>query len=483
MKKNKKLVVVWFRRNLRVHDNPALWVAKNLVKEMGSADQNVNFVPLFIDPCEKTDPLTKTASRLWLFESLKALDISLKGQLSVLKGSAAFVMRQVTTQHKVACVIFPHHGTAEEMREVQDVVGVLEEKGVAYHAIEDNYLWPANLILKPDRDFYKVFSAYKRAAYKVGVRAVLPNQRLVWKKLPSTVGVVPLSSFPLTTWEKRVLKSWHPGELGAQKRLDAFLKKHLNEYAKSRDIPALKATSFLSPHLHFGEISPQSIWHAAQLAGFGGVVDSNVDCFLSELTWRDFANYLLFYVKDLPEQPFKKIFKQYPWGYNAHFLKAWQKGMTGFPFVDAGMRELWATGFMHNRLRMVVASFLVKNLGIKWQEGQRWFAQCLVDADVASNSFNWQWVAGCGADAAPYFRIFNPVTQGEKFDAKGIYTRTYVPELARLPDRYLFRPFEAPDAVLKNAGIVLGQTYPRPLVDLKQSRLTALSNYRSLRKV
>lgn len=244
----------------------------------------------------------------------------------------------------------------------------------------------------------------------------------------------------------------------------------IHHYKKGRDFPALGSVSRLSPYLHFGQISPHQVWHRVhQLPS-----DHNVDHFCSELGWREFAYNLLYHNPKLPEENLVSKFDAFPWKKDEKSFAAWKKGQTGIPMVDAAMRELWETGFMHNRCRMIVASFLIKNLLIDWRSGQKWFWDCLFDADLANNSASWQWVAGCGADAAPFFRIFNPVTQGEKFDPEGKYIRKYVPELAGLPDRYLFAPWQAPEDVLRQSAVVLGKDYPYPIVDLKESRNRAL---------
>jgi deoxyribodipyrimidine photo-lyase len=232
----------------------------------------------------------------------------------------------------------------------------------------------------------------------------------------------------------------------------------------------------LSPHLHFGEISPNMIWHRVRTSGQSE--DSNH--YLSELGWREFSYNLLYYFPQLPNKNLQTKFDRFPWRDNSEHLKKWQDGETGYPIIDAGMRELWETGFMHNRLRMIAGSFLVKNLLIHWHYGKEWFWNCLVDADLASNSASWQWVAGCGADAAPYFRIFNPIAQGQKFDPSGEYTRKFVPELRKLPNKYLFTPWEAPTELLADSGIKLGKDYPYPIVDLKNSRELALDAYSSI---
>ena len=265
---------------------------------------------------------------------------------------------------------------------------------------------------------------------------------------------------------------------------NGFLDGHVSDYGTGRDFPAQPNTSRLSPHLKFGELSPRQVWWAAQgLKQTHPEQGSSVDKFLSEIGWREFCNHLVTLFPEMPDQAFNGKFEYFPWRCEPHLISAWQQGMTGYPIVDAGMRELWQTGFMHNRVRMVVASFLTKHLLTHWRIGQQWFWDCLLDADLASNACSWQWVGGSGADAAPYFRIFNPVAQGEKFDKSGAYTRRWVPELAELPDKFLHRPWEAPDLTLAAAGVELGRDYPKPIVDHREAREAALAAYGSLKTI
>jgi deoxyribodipyrimidine photo-lyase len=272
-------------------------------------------------------------------------------------------------------------------------------------------------------------------------------------------------------------QAWTPGAAGAHARLAAFVAGPIRGYAESRDIPGVQGTSMLSPHLHFGELSPREAWHAAGdlLPGAGAAVTKNVEKFRAELGWREFGHHVLANFPRTAEDPLRPEFRRFPWREDAAKLRAWQRGRTGYPFVDAGMRELWHTGWMHNRVRMVVASFLVKHLLMHWMHGAEWFWDTLVDADLANNTLGWQWAGGCGADAAPYFRIFNPVTQGEKFDGAGDYIRRWVPELAKVPSEHLHAPWEAPPLALAAAGVTLGETYPRPIVDHVAARADALA--------
>jgi len=283
-------------------------------------------------------------------------------------------------------------------------------------------------------------------------------------------------------WAGGLRQTWRPGEAEAAARLAAFLDRGLDGYAIGRDRPDDSHVSGLSPHLRFGEISPRQVFHAVRAAELSGAVQaSDAERYLAELGWREFCHHLLFQFPDLARKNVQPRFDDFPWRTGAERgLTAWQRGETGFPLVDAGMRQLWQTGTMHNRVRMVVASFLTKDLLIDWRAGEAWFWDTLCDADPASNPANWQWVAGCGADAAPYFRIFNPVKQGETFDPSGSYVRRFVPELAAMPDKWIHRPFDAPPAVLEQAGVVLGKTYPPPIVDRSVSRRRALDAFATL---
>jgi deoxyribodipyrimidine photo-lyase len=280
-------------------------------------------------------------------------------------------------------------------------------------------------------------------------------------------------------WAAGFEQKWKPGEDGAHQQLSDFVKSHLDDYKTARDFPAKQTTSRLSPHLALGEISPNQIWHAT-LGLQADVPEEDVIHFRKEVVWREFSWHLLFHNPHLPTTNLNRRFDDFPWLEDSANLRAWKHGLTGYPLVDAGMRELWQTGWMHNRVRMVVASFLIKDLLIDWREGEKWFRDTLLDADIANNAASWQWVAGCGADAAPYFRIFNPSRQGETFDPDGTYVKQYCPELSDLPDRYIHRPFEAPEAVLEAAGIVLGKTYQKPIVEHDQARKRALAKYKEL---
>ncbi|BBK33077.1 hypothetical protein STHU_37110 [Allostella humosa] len=284
-------------------------------------------------------------------------------------------------------------------------------------------------------------------------------------------------------WAGGLRQAWQPGEDGARQRLAAFVRRGLKGYGAGRDRPDRAGTSMLSPHLHFGEISPGTAWTAVDGAGAADpALAADAEAYLRELGWREFSYQLLFHHDDLADAALRPEYGAFPWRDDPAGLAAWQRGRTGYPIVDAGMRQLWQTGWMHNRVRMVAASFLIKDLLLPWQAGERWFWDTLVDADLANNAASWQWVAGCGADAAPFFRIFNPVLQGQKFDPDGSYVRRFVPELARLPDRWVHQPWAAPSAVLADAGVRLGQDYPRPIVDHAAARPRALAALATLKE-
>ncbi|PKQ05238.1 MAG: deoxyribodipyrimidine photolyase [Alphaproteobacteria bacterium HGW-Alphaproteobacteria-11] len=333
---------------------------------------------------------------------------------------------------------------------------------------------------------FKVFTPFWRA---LASRAPMPAPLPAPKRLKTLVGI---ASENLGAWNLRPAKpdwagglraAWTPGERPAAKRLAAFLDGAVRAYGEARNIPAIDATSRLSPYLHWGEISPRQIWSSAEAAAIAHPeAASSVSAFLRELGWRDFAHHLLFHWPEIATENWKSEFDAFPWADNDAAFRHWTRGETGYPIVDAGMRELWTTGFMHNRVRMIAASFLVKHLLIDWRRGAAWFEDTLVDADLAVNRTSWQWVAGSGADAAPYFRIFNPVLQGEKFDPEGAYVRAHLPELAALDAHYIHKPWAAPPEALAKAGVVLGGNYPQPMIDHAKARARALAAYAEIRQ-
>jgi deoxyribodipyrimidine photo-lyase len=466
--------IVWFRHDLRLSDNPALASGINLG----------NILPIYIlDNCVPNLFEIGSASKLWLYHSLSKLNKSLNGNLNVYIGKPSEIIGALIKQHDIHNVFFNACYEPWHLKQENNVKHICEQNSINCESSNGNYLWSPNQILKNDGTYYKVFTAYKKKSYCSTPRKTVKNSKQIdaVKDCKNKISISDLNLIPQNKkWHKKIVESWDIGELAAQKKLNDFIESKLLGYKDGRDYPIKNHTSLLSPHLHFGEISPAQIWESVNSFGHLHASDSDIEHFLSELIWREFSCYLLYHFKSLYKDNFNSKFDQFSWRDNPKYLKAWQTGHTGYPIVDAGMRQLWQTGYMHNRVRMIVASFLVKNLNIHWRKGSEWFWDCLVDADLANNSANWQWVAGCGADAAPYFRIFNPITQSEKFDKDGDYIRLFVPELKNLPNKYLYKPWMAPEHILKSAGIVLGENYPNPIVDLATSRNKALEAYKNL---
>ncbi|NNF40167.1 MAG: deoxyribodipyrimidine photo-lyase, partial [Woeseiaceae bacterium] len=374
----------------------------------------------------------------------------------------------------------------EPWRIARDTVikDMLQHDSIEVRSFNGSTLFEPPNTNKPDGTPYRVFTPfYRRGCLQNGIppRQPLPApQALPLFRSAAGVALDALELMPRINWYEDIAAEWSPGEDGAADRLHDFLSVGLSHYDEGRNRPDQRYVSRLSPHLHFGEISPNQAWFAIHEKFGKKELTTDADRFLSELGWREFSYNLLFNEPTLPTDNLQRKFDNFPWEDDDAALQRWQRGTTGYPIVDAGMRELWQTGYMHNRVRMIVGSFLVKNLLLHWSHGARWFWDTLVDADLASNSASWQWIAGCGADAAPYFRIFNPVTQGKKFDPDGLYVRRFIPELSDMPDKWLHNPWEAPDSVLTDAGVCLGDRYPEPIVDLKASRERALSAFKSL---
>ncbi|GAB3682763.1 cryptochrome/photolyase family protein [Salinisphaera aquimarina] len=479
----KNRVIVWFRRDLRLADNPALRAAID-----GDFD---SIVPVFIQaPDELGAWAPGGAQRVWQHFSLDALSTQLENLGSRL------IIRHGPTQQALDTLIEESGATAVYWNRLYDPLTIERDKAIKTHLEQrgiETASFKAALLHEPwtvktgQGGPYKVFTPFWKAVKDRGSEAPLPMpDRLpeVWSRIGSEA-VADLDLLPSIPWDTDIRATWAPGEDGAHERLETFLESAIDKYADDRDRPAIAGTSYLSPHLHWGEIGPRQIMH--RLAEWlddqdSQAVHDHATTFRSELGWREFAHHVLYHFPDTPDAPLDKRFEQFPWSQDDEALELWQRGQTGIPMVDAGMRELWATGYMHNRLRMTVASFLTKNLRVAWQHGERWFWDTLVDADLANNTLGWQWAAGCGADAAPFFRIFNPARQGERFDASGDYVRHWVPEIATLGNKHIHRPWEAPAAVLDKAGVELGRTYPRPLVDLKESRREALSAFDEIKR-
>ena len=472
--KNNNRWIHWFRQDLRIQDNPALSEA---------ALQGDLIVIYILDDINAQDVAMGGASRWWLHQALAALNEQLHGKLRVFKGDAAQIIQSLCDQLQPTGITWNRCYEPWRIHRDSNIKQQLKQRSIDVISCNGSLLWEPWQNLKKDNTPYRVFTPFfkhgclKSAPPRYPLPAPASLTFAPIGKLTNQCNLEDLALIDPINWHSSIEQHWQPTETAAREKLDHFVKQGINHYKIGRDFPAKPYVSSLSPYLHFGQISPNQAWYSAKNSGD----DDNTNTFLSELGWREFSYSLLYHFPDMHWKNLQSKFDKFAWQTDSPMLQAWQHGNTGYPIVDAGMRQLWQTGTMHNRVRMIVASFLVKNLLIHWHLGAAWFWDCLCDADLASNSASWQWVAGCGADAAPYFRIFNPVTQGEKFDPDGDYTRHYVPEIAALPNKYLFQPWKAPEEVLKAAKITLGETYAKPIVDLKESRERALSTLQQLK--
>ena len=474
-------VIVWFRRDLRLADNPALTSAL--------ATERPVILLFILEDHHGTLRAKGGASDWWLENSLRQLgrDIgALGGKLVLRRGDPATVLAKLQEETR-ATHIFWNRRYAQPARD-QDIAVKkrLTEAGIDVRSFNANLLTEPWTQKTGGGTYYKVFTPYWRSVQaNYTPPAPLPP--------PKSLQPTSLASDRLEDWKLYVPKPdwaadmsghWTPGEKSARGKLDEFLLSPVSTYKEDRNRPDIESgTSGLSPHLAFGEISPALIWRATMARISSGHIDpDNARIFLSEIAWREFSYVLLYHNPALASENYNPDFRHMPWRNDRNDYKAWCEGRTGYPMVDAGMRQLWKTGWMHNRVRMICASFLTKHLLLPWQWGEEWFWDTLVDADPAANAASWQWTAGSGADAAPYFRVFNPITQGAKFDITGDYVRKYCPELAKLPTKYIHRPWEAPPVDLAAAGIKIDETYPAPIVDHKVGRERALSAYNELKR-
>ena len=465
--------LVWFRSDLRLTDNPALTAALR---------QGASLIPVYI--CDSRHPgkwQPGGASRWWLHHSLVSLDADLRAcgsRLILRRGDPLEILSALIAETGATGVFWNRCYEPYAIRRDEEIKRSLRTTDCVVESFNGSLLREPWEIKKADGGAYRVFTQYWKTLQKLEIPAPLPA--------PDSLPPCPpqLTSDTLASWNLLPTKpdwagglrtTWQVGEAAAAARLDGFLQCTLKGYDDDRNRPDRAGTSGLSPHLHFGEISPRTVWHHCQTAeAHTPALTKDTGKFLAEIAWREFSYNLLWQFPELPETPLRPEFRAFPWADNAEGLRRWQRGETGYPIVDAGMRQLWHTGWMHNRVRMIAASFLIKDLLIPWQAGQAWFWDTLVDADLASNAASWQWVAGCGADAAPYFRVFNPVLQGEKLDPDGTYVRRWVPELADTPTPFVHRPWEAPP-MLRPRG------YPAPMVDHAAARDRALAAFARIR--
>jgi deoxyribodipyrimidine photo-lyase len=476
-----KTAIVWFRRDLRLADNPALTAALARCERV---------IPVYIYAPDEEDPWQPGgAARWWLHHSLTTLADCLGAagsRLIVARGESLPTLRDlIGATGAVECHWNRLYEPATIARD-SAVKQALREDGVHCESHNAAALFEPWTVKTNAGDPYRVFSPYwRRCAPKLGeVPEPLPapDGLPAVPASPESLSIDALELLPRIHWDQGLADTWQPGEPTARARLDGFLAERVASYTDGREVPAEPGTSGLSPHLHWGEIGPRQVL-AAAYAACGEVTEGGGGHFVRELGWREFSQQMLYHFQETPLEPLDPKFEAFPWREDdGSLLRAWQRGKTGIPIVDAGMRQLWHSGWMHNRVRMIVASFLTKNLRLPWQEGARWFWDTLVDADLANNTQGWQWAAGSGADAAPYFRIFNPVLQGERYDAGGAYVRRWCPELSNLPDKLIHQPWSAKPALLEQAGIALGRDYPEPIVDLKASREEALAAFDQIKQ-
>ena len=468
--------IFWFRQDLRLSDNPAFLKACSEYKTV---------LPIYIDDNDELPRNLGEASRVWLHHSLLSLQKSLQqlnSELVIYKGPAEQIIHNLCEQLTVDAVLWnrcyepqaiARDSAIKTTLKAQDIDAISENAALFYEP------WQ---ILKKDQTPYRVFTPYWKMVYATGLNKAPFETPQVIPPLPENIlpylTITKLGLLPTKPWADAMLSTWQIGEPAAQNNLTAFLDRSgAEDYKDKRDLPAVIGTSKLSPHLHFGEISPRQIIWQTLAERPTGEMDKGTETFVKEVIWREFAYYIMYHFPDTQEQAMFAQFNAFPWREDVtEQLTQWQQGQTGFPIIDAGMRELWQTGWMHNRVRMIVASFLTKNLLISWKEGEAWFRDTLVDADFASNTMGWQWASGCGADAAPYFRIFNPVRQSEKFDGKAQYIRHWVPELAELTDKEIHEPWLLAES--KRSKL----SYPEPIVDLSASRKRALDAYAQIKK-
>lgn len=480
----KPLTLVWFGNDLRLSDHAPLVAAAR----RGAV------IPVYVHaPEDEGDHGPGAAHRWWLHHSLGAFadDLERVGSKLVIRRGAGVDTIVALAEETGADAVYWHRRYEPALAAVRDRARAqLEARGIEVEAFDGWLLHDTEGVRTTQGNPYTVFTPFYRNIRKtMEVDKPLSKPRLKSKapaSWPASMSVADLELLPSVRWDAGLGDTWVPGERGAWARLNHFADERLRTYSTGRDRPDRDGTSMLSPWLRFGEISARQAWieidNRAKRARSVGLPE-NAEDWHRELIWREFAWHVLVHNPDTPTKALRPKWDAFPWEDNAddEWLEAWKRGRTGFPIVDAGMRQLWNTGWMHNRVRMVVASFLTKDLLLHWRLGERFFWDTLVDADLGNNVLGWQWAAGSGADAQPFFRIFNPVSQGEKFDPEGDYVRRWCPELARMPRKFIHRPWEAPSEVLEQAGVTLGEDYPEPIVDHSEARERALELYHEMR--
>lgn len=467
--------IVWFRQDLRIEDQPALNAA---IAKGGSV------IPLFVwAPDEEKEWAPGAASRWWLHGALHRLEKKVKGlglNLIVRKQSSIQAIADIVKQTGADALFANQRYEPCAIKQEHMIKQALAKQNIPVHFFNGSLLFDPSEILNKQQKPYQVFTHFWNYCTQFcacGPSLPAPKNAYAYQGTIASDSIEELKLLPNIAWDQGLYDRWQPNTLTCHDVLKHAVDSIVIHYHQKRDLLAEKGTTSFSPYLHYGEISPRMIWNEIRRR-----LDSEaeVEIFLRQLGWREFAYYLLYHFPQMVSEPLRKNFSAFKWEDNPSMLQAWQKGMTGYPVVDAAMRQLWQTGWMHNRARMIVGSFLVKDLLIDWKNGASWFWETLVDADLANNAMGWQWISGCGVDAAPYFRIFNPVTQGEKFDPNGDYIKQWVPELRFLSNKWIHRPWEAPELILRAAGVQLGTSYPRPIVDHAYARERALEIYAAL---
>ena len=463
--------ILWFRKDLRLDDNPALMAAA----------KHKRIIPLFIfDKSLEEYNKIGDASHWWLEKSLSSLNKDLNQKLNILEGNSLEIIIKIIKEEGTKYVYWNRCYEPDRIAADTLIKAKVRKLNVLVSSFNSSLLWEPWKIKNKSGNFYKVFTPF----YKKGClesdqpRTPINKPKNLYFSKSHTKNQIYEFKFQNSKykWYLKFEKIWNVSEAAAKETFKKFLKNGANDYSEGRNFPNRNSVSKISAYLHWGQISPFRVWHESKNQMLG----LHKETFLSELGWREFSYHLLYHYPNINKKNLKVQFDKLDWNDNEQLLSKWKKGKTGFPIVDAGMRELWETGYMHNRLRMITASFLVKNLLIHWKEGEKWFWDCLLDADLANNSASWQWVAGTGSDAAPFFRIFNPITQGQKFDKDATYIRKYVPEIAKLPNKFIFTPWLADTAILNNANVTLGLDYPYPIIDYTESRKKALDAFKKI---
>lgn len=472
MSEQNSTTIMWFRNDLRTHDNAALLFAS----------ERSDVIPIYIFD-EDAGRTFGAAKKWWLHHAIHILSKNIErlgGKLILRKGDEASILKQVINDTGADTICWNRRYDPRCIEKDIALKSELTDLGIVVESFSGFLLHePTRLTTKAGTPF-RVFSPFWRT-----LESQLTDEPPRPEPANLTQRQTNIESEDLTSWQlcpsnpdwaSKFNEHITPGEKGALETLQKFLDDRIVEYKNNRDFPAIDGTSSLSPYLTFGEISPRQIWYES-LVKHGG------QDFRRQLCWREFSYHLLFHNPKLDQTNFNSAFDNFTWSDNPEGLERWKKGLTGYPIVDAGMRELWQTGYMHNRVRMIVASFLTKHLLIDWRLGEQWFWDTLLDADPANNAAGWQWVAGSGADASPYYRVFNPIKQGKKFDSNGAYVRKYLPELKNLDNKLIHTPWEASAAELDAASITLGQDYPYPIVEHSSARNRALSAYQRMKEV